>query len=255
MPGRRRGAGPRHGDAGEAARGPPGTSDPAARRDVLQAYVELWSEPDPARRRGLLARCWAPRSEIIGPGYRFVGTAAVLREVARFQAVRPGWRAAATSGFDAHGAWARFSIALLAPDGRPHAEGWDVVRFGAGGRIAQVITFWGPLPAAAPASAPAGDALAGLANLGPASARWLRAAGIATPEDLARLGAVPAFARVRQVAPRASLNLLWALEGALTGLPWRTVAREHRTSLLLALESHEATSAGDAGDPRRRRNK
>ena len=30
---------------------------------------------------------------------------------------------------------------------------------------------------------------------------------------------------------------LWALEGALSGLPWQVVAREHRTSLLLALET------------------
>lgn len=103
---------------------------------------------------------------------------------------------------------------------------------------------------------PAADDLATLPNLGPASAGWLRAAGMATRDDLARLGAVAAFAQVRRVAPRASLNLLWALEGALTGLPWREVAREHRTSLLLALESHEASlSAHTAAPARRRRNK
>ena len=67
------------------------------------------------------------------------------------------------------------------------------------------------------------DELARLPNLGPASAASLRAAGIESCETLARLGAVAAFAQVRQVAPRASLNLLWALEGALTGLPWREV--------------------------------
>jgi hypothetical protein len=45
----------------------------------------------------------------------------------------------------------------------------------------------------------------------------------------------------------ASLNLLWALEGALTGLPWRVVAQEHRLSLLLALEAlHD-----DAATPER----
>jgi DNA transformation protein len=65
----------------------------------------------------------------------------------------------------------------------------------------------------------------------------LAAAGIHSAEQLRALGAVAAFARVRRTDPRASLNLLWALEGALTGLPWQTVAREHRTSLLLALES------------------
>ena len=38
-------------------------------------------------------------------------------------------------------------------------------------------------------------------------------------------------------AGSASLNLLWALEGALTGLHWQVVAKEHRLSLLLALKA------------------
>ena len=37
----------------------------------------------------------------------------------------------------------------------------------------------------------------------------------------------------------AELNTMWAIEGALTNLPWQVVAREHRTSLLLALEDYE----------------
>lgn len=67
----------------------------------------------------------------------------------------------------------------------------------------------------------------------------LVSAGITTHARLRELGAVAAYARVCKADRRASLNLLWALEGALTGLPWQTVAREHRTSLLLALEEHQ----------------
>ncbi|MCM0610232.1 MAG: TfoX/Sxy family DNA transformation protein [Ideonella sp. WA131b] len=37
-------------------------------------------------------------------------------------------------------------------------------------------------------------------------------------------------------------NLLWALEGALTGLPWQVVAKEHRLSLLLALEAQNGNA-------------
>jgi len=81
--------------------------------------------------------------------------------------------------------------------------------------------------------------LAQLPNLGPRSQAMLAEAGLHTWSDLAQLGAVVAYARVRSTQPRASLNLLWALEGALTGLRWQDVAREHRTSLLLALESVE----------------
>jgi DNA transformation protein len=75
-----------------------------------------------------------------------------------------------------------------------------------------------------------------LRNLGPASRRWLAEAGLHSEADVLAIGAVAAYARVRVLNPKASLNLLWALEGALHGEPWQTVAREHRTSLLLALE-------------------
>ncbi len=83
------------------------------------------------------------------------------------------------------------------------------------------------------------DSLSSLPNLGPKSQAMLAAAGITSLAQLRRLGAVAAYSRVRRSSAKASLNLLWALEGALTGLPWQQVAREHRTSLLLALETHE----------------
>ena len=81
--------------------------------------------------------------------------------------------------------------------------------------------------------------IAALPHLGPASRAMLAGAGIVDVPQLRRLGAVAAFARVRARSPRASLNLLWALHGALTGVDWRQVAREDRTTLLLALEDHE----------------
>ena len=80
------------------------------------------------------------------------------------------------------------------------------------------------------------QSIAELPNLGPKSQAALAAAGITTVAQLRRLGAVAAYAKAKQAGAHVSLNLLWALEGALTGLPWQVVAREHRTSLLLALE-------------------
>lgn len=78
--------------------------------------------------------------------------------------------------------------------------------------------------------------LASLPNLGPKSQALLAAAGITTLAQLQALGSVAAYAQVKATRADATLNLLWALEGALSGLPWQVVAREHRTSLLLALE-------------------
>ncbi|MBW8315667.1 MAG: TfoX/Sxy family protein [Hydrogenophaga sp.] len=95
-----------------------------------------------------------------------------------------------------------------------------------------------PKPSTTPR--PAGEpALAVLPGLGPRSQAMLAAAGIPDLATLRRLGAVVAYARVKRYDPRASLNLLWGIEAALTGLPWQTVAREHRTSLLLALDALE----------------
>ncbi|WP_197026544.1 TfoX/Sxy family protein [Hylemonella gracilis] len=80
-------------------------------------------------------------------------------------------------------------------------------------------------------------ALAALANLGPKSAQVLVAAGVTSFAQLQCLGSVATYAKVKQCDPRVTLNLLWALEGAVAGLPWQVVAKEHRTSLLLALEA------------------
>ena len=76
-----------------------------------------------------------------------------------------------------------------------------------------------------------------LPGLGPKSLAMLAAAGIHSRADLERLGSVRAYLRVKAAGQNASLNLLWAMEGALTGQDWRTVAREERTRLLLELDA------------------
>lgn len=83
------------------------------------------------------------------------------------------------------------------------------------------------------------DELATLPNLGPKSAQMLASVGITTVDQLRALGSVAAYVKAKQAGQRVSLNLLWALEGALTGEHWRDVAREQRTGLLMALEDHE----------------
>ena len=88
----------------------------------------------------------------------------------------------------------------------------------------------------------------------------LMGAGIKTVTQLKRLGSVRAYAQVKATGANASLNLLWALEGALSGEHWQVVAREHRLSLLLALEalqcgelSPEVAADGSRGPVERRR--
>ena len=50
--------------------------------------------------------------------------------------------------------------------------------------------------------------------------------GIRSLAKLEARGAVGAYLAVKRIRKGASLNLRWALEGALTGRPWQDVARE-----------------------------
>jgi len=80
--------------------------------------------------------------------------------------------------------------------------------------------------------------IADLPNFGPKSRQMLAQAGIVTVEQLRELGAVPAYVQVRHVG-KVSLNLLWAMEGALSGRHWQDVAQNDRLRLLLELEDVE----------------
>lgn len=77
--------------------------------------------------------------------------------------------------------------------------------------------------------------VAQLRSLGVKSAQMLAMAGITDVEQLHELGPVAAYRQVKAVCPQASLNLLWALESALTGIPWQEVARWQRARLLAQL--------------------
>ncbi len=76
-------------------------------------------------------------------------------------------------------------------------------------------------------------------KLGPKSAAMLKAAGIHSFEQLRELGAVATYVKVKRLDNNASLNLLYALVGALEGCDWRTVQREYKLGLLMALEDYE----------------
>jgi DNA transformation protein and related proteins len=80
-----------------------------------------------------------------------------------------------------------------------------------------------------------------LRNLGQRTECLLEHIGVHSVEELRRRGAVRAYAELRRAGVTGTLNLLWALAGALEPWPegrhWREVARgDERLSLLLALE-------------------
>ena len=70
-----------------------------------------------------------------------------------------------------------------------------------------------------------------LKNIGSKSARRLVEAGIESREQIADLGVVEVYRRLRQHYP-ASLTMLWALQGALLGLPYNQIPPEIKAVLL-----------------------
>ena len=76
-----------------------------------------------------------------------------------------------------------------------------------------------------------------LPNLGPKSAQLLRHAGIESVEQLRLMGPVASFLAVRRTGARPSLNLLWALAGALSDRHWQDISAAEKTTLLAELES------------------
>ena len=76
-----------------------------------------------------------------------------------------------------------------------------------------------------------------LRNIGPKSAAWLRQVGLRSLEDVAAIGAVDAFMKVRRAGFKPSLNLLYSLEGALNDCHWQEVPESRRTELVQAAEA------------------
>lgn len=69
-------------------------------------------------------------------------------------------------------------------------------------------------------------------NIGQTTADMLRQAGIETPEQLAKLGAIAAWRRLREVhGERANRNALYAIDGALLNTRWNALPFARRQIL------------------------
>jgi hypothetical protein len=88
-----------------------------------------------------------------------------------------------------------------------------------------------------------------LRNIGPKSAAWLRQVGLRTLDDLAAVGPVEAYMRVRRAGFRPGLNLLYAIEGALNDTHWQEVPDARRTELVAAAEAAIALLPPPRGRP------
>lgn len=74
-------------------------------------------------------------------------------------------------------------------------------------------------------------------NLGPVSARWLHEIGVETLDDLTEMGAVAAYRHLKARSQMVSLNLLYAMQGAILDIHWHHLPRELKISLKEAVET------------------
>jgi len=72
-------------------------------------------------------------------------------------------------------------------------------------------------------------------NVGPKGAAWLRQVGVRTQDDLVKLGSVDA-------GFRPSLNLLYALAGAIENRHWAELPDEQKRALVAAAEANETAN-------------
>lgn len=77
-------------------------------------------------------------------------------------------------------------------------------------------------------------------NIGPKSAAWLRQVGLRTHEDISAIGTVEAFMRVKRAGFKPTLNLLYAIEGALLDCHWQEISDARRQELIQAAEAATA---------------
>lgn len=69
-------------------------------------------------------------------------------------------------------------------------------------------------------------------NLGPKSSEWLASIGVHTLDDVARLGVVETYKRVKAAYPeKVTLNMLWGLQAAVLGIPWNELPDDIKQEL------------------------
>lgn len=70
-----------------------------------------------------------------------------------------------------------------------------------------------------------------LPNLGAKCEQWFAQVGIHTKGDIEKVGIVHLYAMVREVKPKTSIVLLWALFGAMHDMPFDQVPEQIKEQL------------------------
>ena len=86
-------------------------------------------------------------------------------------------------------------------------------------------------------------------NVGPKSAAWLRQVGIKTDDEVKAIGALETFMKVKRAGFKPSLNLLYALEGAVLDCHWTALTVERKSELVRQLQDQGRKVLAGASRP------
>jgi len=120
-------------------------SDPDA---LVDRYIAMWNETDPARRRALVAETWTETARYLDPALSGEGRDGIAAMVAQVQERFPGHRFRRTGPVDGHHDRIRFAWAL-GPDGGPDVVSGTDFAVLAGDRLDAVTGFFDQAPHAA----------------------------------------------------------------------------------------------------------
>jgi hypothetical protein len=115
--------------------------------DLIDHYIAMWNEADPAERRALIAETFAPSASYLDPMMQAEGRDSIDAMVAAVQARFPGHRFRRTGKVDQHNDRLRFQWALAPGDGEPLVIGTDFAVLGSDQRLQSVTGFFDLLPA------------------------------------------------------------------------------------------------------------
>jgi hypothetical protein len=111
---------------------------------TVNAYIAMWNEPDPERRRAVVADALAEDASYVDPLMAGAGHDEITAMIGQAQTQFPGHRFTLSAGPDVHHDRVRFAWTLAA-DGDPVAAGVDFATVAEDGRLRAVTGFLEPV--------------------------------------------------------------------------------------------------------------
>lgn len=121
------------------------TTDAAA---LVESYLQVWNETDPAARRAAIQEVFTPDATYTDPLADVAGVDALDAVIAAVQTQFEGLRFAPAGVADAHHSTVRFGWGLGPEGAEPLVIGFDVAALDEDGRIRAVYGFLDKVPAA-----------------------------------------------------------------------------------------------------------